>query len=372
MPPLTLLIKPASSACNLRCDYCFYLDEVSHRADGDNGFMSQDTARVLISRALAFAQGELHFVFQGGEPTLPGAAFYQAWLKEVSRQNIKKLKVSYSLQTNGYALDEGLFKVLKAGNFLLGVSLDGTRELHDSARKTPDGHPTYDQVLSGLTKLQEQGIPYNILCVVTKELAERPEEVYLSLRRHGYLQFIPCLPALGEGGPFAPSALAYGRFLVALFDLYAADYQANRYVSIELFDNWIAMIRGFAPSACGLMDGCSPNFVVESGGEVYPCDFYALDEWRLGNLHTASLAQLARSARMQAFLSSSIPLPPACQNCAWLYLCRGGCRRERQTGILDSPGLNRLCEGFTYFFEHRHRELTALSQIPVHVLPVQH
>ena len=365
MPPLSLMVKPASGSCNLRCSYCFYIDEMQHRETASHGFMTRDTMEQTIRRALVYAEGSVSFMFQGGEPSLMEAGFYRDWLRLVARYNNRRLPVSYALQTNGYNLSDDLLAALKAGDFLVGVSLDGTRDLHDNRWRTVAGAPTHDQVLQNIQRITSAGIPYNILCVVDDAVAARPGEVYHALRPHGYLQFIPCMTALAEGAVPALDPLAYGRFLVALFDRYEQDLRAGRYVSINLFDNLIRMAKGLPPAACNMQGHCSPNYVVEAGGQVYPCDFYCLDPWLLGNVHTDSFYAIATSDTLQRFLAEGREHPEACRACPAYSLCRTGCKRDQEHGT------NRFCAAFRHFHRERGDALTALADVPVTALPRQ-
>lgn len=362
MPPLSLLIKPASGHCNMRCSYCFYVDEMSHRQVKSRGFMSLETAEKTIRRALAYADGSCTFAFQGGEPTLMGADFYRNWLTLVERYNTRKLKINYVMQTNGYVLEDELLTLLQAQRFLLGVSLDGSRSLHDSRRLSAHGLGTFDQISGNLNRLLELGIDYNILCVVDDDLAPHAKEVFRDLRHHGHLQFIPCLdPIGGETGHYL-SPEAYGGFLLGMFECYEQAFYQNQYVSIGTFDNWVRMLAGFVPRACSMQGHCSANYVVEADGSVYPCDFYALDPWYLGNLHDQSFYTMAQSKVLGSFLASSYITPAACRDCRWLQICRAGCRRDR---FFDPKGLplgNRLCAAYSHFFEYCYERLFRLSK----------
>lgn len=371
MPPLSLLIKPVSGACNMRCGYCFYADEMGQRAQGGYGVMSRETARTVIRRAFAFAGQGVDFAFQGGEPTLAGAGFYREWLRQVNLVNNRGLRVGYSLQTNGLHLEEDLLDVLAEGQFLVGVSLDGTQAIHDSRRKDAQGWGTYERIMSNIKRLKARGIPYNILCVVDGEAASRGRQIYEALKPHGYLQFIPCLDPLGENGQQALGAPAYGQFLTDLLDGYEKSLRSGRYVSVSVFDNWIGLIRGQGMLSCGMRGHCSPNFMVESNGNVYPCDFYGLDEWLLGNLMEDSLYRISKAERLTRFLDSGRETAPACRECKWLFICRGGCRRDRQTGIDTLPGINRLCQGYRMFFDACFDRLAALARLEVADLPRQ-
>ena len=364
MPPLHLMVKPASGACNLRCAYCFYLDEMDNRETASYGFMRPDTAQKIIRRAMAYAEQAVTFAFQGGEPTLMGADFYREWLRMVKKHNARRLPVHYAMQTNGAAVDEALMDVLAEGDFLVGVSLDGTQDIHDSRRKTAQGEPTYDKVLHTIRRLHTRGINYNILCVVDEEVARQPEAVYDALRAHGYIQFIPCFDPIGEDG-MRLNPVTYGQFLVAVFDRYEQDIRALQYVSVNLFDNWIRILRGQPPTACNMTGHCSPNFVAESNGNIYPCDFYCLDEWLLGNLTADSFFAIAKTERLRDFLNTSAHHPDTCYACHWYALCRTGCKRDHVDGF------NRLCAGFRHFFAQRGERLAALARVSIPNEPVQ-
>ena len=369
---MNVLIKPVSGACNLRCTYCFYFDEMANRAGGIYAPMTEQTAKAVIRRALTFADGPVTFAFQGGEPTLAGADFYRHWVAEVNKRNHRGLPVTYALQTNGYHLEEDLLDVLHDNRFLVGVSLDGTQALHDRYRRTANGQATHEQILNTISKLKDKGIDYNVLCVVDKGVAIEGAAVYEALKRHGYLQFIPCMEPLEETGqPPALDALSYGRFLVDLFDRYEQDFKSGHYVSLSPFDNWIQMLRGLPSGACGLYGVCFPNYLIESDGSVYPCDFYALDDCLLGNVNEESFYALEKHPRLVQFLNESRKADPACLSCRWLTICRGGCKRERQQGPYAPLKRNRLCEGFLHFFNECYDRLQALANIPVTKAPVQ-
>ena len=342
MPPLSLLIKPVSGRCNMRCRYCFYADEVSGRASGDAGVMTERTLENLTARAFRYAEDAVYFAFQGGEPTLAGADFYRQALALQARYNPGRVQVFNSIQTNGLCLPDGLIDLLSENRFLVGVSLDGTQAIHDAYRPDAAGNATWARVRENIARLRQAGCAVNILCVVTREVAEHPWEVFETLSEYGYLQFIPCLDSPGRDCPWVPDAQSFGHFLTETFRLYRRAMQSGRYVSVRLFDNWLNMQAGREPDSCAQCGRCAPYFVVEADGSVYPCDFYAQDEWRLGNINETTFERLSRSPLEQRFLQGSYAVPQACQTCRSYPLCRNGCRRERD----EATGLNRYCAGY--------------------------
>lgn len=370
MKPLHLLIKPASSLCNLRCGYCFYHDVSSYRAVPSYGLMSEDTQELLVQRVFAEADGPVTLAFQGGEPTMAGLPFYQRLIELVSHYNVKKWPVQYALQTNAQVIDESWAAFLARHHFLVGVSLDGDKAIHDAQRLTPDGRGSFQTVMNALRQLEARQVETNILTVVHAGVARHIERIYRFFSRNqlGYLQFIPCLTPFGvdpAAVPYALTAKRYGQFLNRLFDLWYEDFMAGHYVSIRHFDNWVRMMAGEWPELCGMTGRCTCQLVVEADGSVYPCDFYVTDEWKLGDISTSTLTELAESETSHRFVEASLQLPDTCRECQWLPLCRGGCRRDRAetAGPAGPAGLNQFCEAYQMFFPYAASRLEQLALI---------
>ena len=362
MPPLSMMMKPVSSACNMRCRYCFYADVAAHRAQASYGVMSAQTTETLIRKAFLYADQSVSFAFQGGEPTLAGVDYYRNFLSLVKKYNSRGLQVSYALQTNALALTDEMCALFREHHFLLGVSLDGCRETHDALRPDARGEGTYDRVLQGIALLRKHGVDFNILCVVTQQVAARPHAVWNALKEYGYLQFIPCIDDFeGDANPYSLRPEAYGRFLINTFDDYEKAMRAGRPVSERRFDNYLSILLGQRPELCGMTGQCGLYFLVEADGGVYPCDFYVLDAYRLGNIHETSFARMEKSAQSVDFRRSSLQLPEACRACKWLSMCRGGCRRDRQATLESALGENRFCESYRMFFESCFDRMRALA-----------
>lgn len=363
MPPLSMMIKPASSACDLRCRYCFYSDVASHREQAFCGMMTPQTMRALVRRAFIYADDSITFAFQGGEPTLAGLEFYETFVSLVNEYNVRGLSVSYALQTNACHLSDALCALFAKHRFLIGVSLDGDRETHDAARVDAKGKGSYDRVLSGIALLKKHKVDFNILCVVTARTVEHTKKIWKALAPYGHLQFIPCINGFEEEmESFSLEAEAYGRFLIESFDLYEAAFYSGHPVSERRFDNYIGMLLGYAPEHCGMAGRCGLYFLIEADGSVYPCDFYALDEWRLGNVNETSLARIADSPKALAFREASYPLPDGCLSCKWRTFCRGGCRRDREPFSDGNPGENRFCESYQMLFDARFDRMAVLAE----------
>lgn len=363
MPPLSVMMKPASGMCNMRCDYCFYCDETSKRSQEHYGFMSIETLKNVIRKTMSQAEGSITYAFQGGEPSLRGIDFFRQAVAFQKQYNHKRLPVMNGFQTNGLLIDEEWCRFFKKNNFLVGVSLDGTKAVHDACRHTKAGDDTYGRVTRSIRLLEQYEVDFNILTVVTAQAVEHIEEIYRYYDSQGwrYQQYIACLDPLDESHGAKPYALTpeqYGQFLIRLFDLWYADWEKGRQPYIRQFENFVAILLGRIPEACDQRGVCSCQTVVEADGSVYPCDFYMLDAYRLGNLNTQRFSQLSKA---EAFLERSTKLTESCRACRYFSICRGGCQRSRDpvgNGLYE----NYLCEGYKMFFDSCLERLQFVAQ----------
>lgn len=346
--PVSLMIKPVSGACNMRCRYCFYTDVMAHRGTAVYPRMTPEVLEAVVRRAFQYADGPVSFAFQGGEPTLIGLPFFEELVRLEKTYNARAFPVQNAVQTNGFELSDDMIAFFARERFLLGLSMDGTEETHDSLRVDKDGAPTFARVRRTAERLRDAGAEFNILCVVTDPVARQPREVFRALAPYGHVQFIACLDGLdGERTPYSLSAERYLAFLKQTFDLYYEAFLSGRPVSVRGFDNYVGILLGLPPENCAMGGRCGGYFLVESDGGVYPCDFYVLDEWRMGSVTDAPLERLARSDAARRFVAASLPVPDACRACRWYPLCRNGCRRER-----DETGLNVWCGVMRAFFAY--------------------
>ena len=363
MKNLTLLIKPASGSCQYDCEYCFYKDEINLRCEQKPALMGEDTLENLVRRAFADADNQVNLAFQGGEPTLRGIAFFEK-LCALQKRYSRGKPYSNSLQTNGGLLDENWAELLKREHFLVGLSLDGDEEAHDLFRKDNQNNGTWRKTVAAAELLKAFDIPFNILTVISKANVNRGREIYEFLKQYRFLQFIPCLDPMTQGAvSYAPDPAEYARFLIETFELYERDLMNGNYVSVRLFDNYIRILAGARPESCAMNGICSVSFTVESDGSVYPCDFYCLDEWKIGNVNAQGFTAMERSETARRFVNSSVKIEPRCRTCKYYYLCRGGCRRERSAN--DALSLNRYCDSYLEFFNACHDRLLKLKRLAV-------
>ncbi len=355
MPAISLLIKPASGLCDLRCKYCFYADVADHRDVKHYGIMKEDTVDQLIARAFEYSDTVVTFAFQGGEPTLAGFDYFRYFVGKVSALNEGKRDIHYAIQTNAMNITEDFAAFLAKHRFLVGVSLDGPKDIHDMNRVGSGGAGSFKTVRKAIKLLDKYKVDCNILTVVNKAVAKHPQKIYKYLTGEGftYLQFIPCLDDLGEEHGSSAYALVpedYGDFLCRIFDLWYADFGRGKRISIRMFDNILHILLGMPPESCDMVGRCSANIVVEADGSVYPCDFYVLDEWRLGMLQESSLMDLMTSGTANEFVQATIEKDDRCDKCEYSPICRGGCRRHRTQDINGDIGLNYFCSAYEKFY----------------------
>lgn len=359
---LNVLIKPASGLCNMHCDYCFYCDEAGKRSTAQFGLMTTETLRQVIKKTLMQTTEQYTIAFQGGEPTLCGLAFFRTAIAYLEKYNKNHADICVALQTNGYGLTDEWAAFLSENHILTGVSVDGLPQIHDRYRRSAaSAQATYDRIMQSIRLLEDHGVDYNVLTVVYRDVAEHIDEIYDKYRAKGwdYMQFITCLDPLGEPRGQKPYSLlpeTFGAFLIRLFDRWYRDLIKGNAPYIRMFENYVGILLGFPPESCEQRGICGPQLVVEADGSVYPCDFYVLDEWRLGSFVTDRLDDIEKVRREKHFVDVSLRLPEKCKRCRWYRLCRGGCRRSRMS-IADAAypqyeeNLNYFCTGYEMFFE---------------------
>ena len=357
MKQLTFLVKPASSLCGLRCRYCFYEDVAQCRETKSMGIMERGTAENLLRAAAEAVQpGDvIQITFQGGEPTLAGLDFFRDFVALERKLIPEGVTVNHSIQTNGMAVTEEWAEFFKENQVLVGLSLDGTREFHDSLRVDHRDRGTWDRAVAALELLDRAGVETNLLCVVTGQMGRSPQKVYQSLGKLGNhpMQFIPCLDPLeaARGSmPYSLSPQRYGRFLCGLFDCWYRDWQGGRYVSIRLFDDYLRILAGMAPSTCAASGACGSYLVVEGDGSLYPCDFFVLDEWYLGNINRMGVEEAMNCPQSLRFLERGRKRPEGCNVCPYAAICRGGCPRDWTA--FGPQGENYYCPAFRQFFDY--------------------
>ena len=405
MPPATAqnvarlfhaMAKPGGSICNLDCDYCYYLSKETLPGGPAVGRMSEEVLEKYIQQYIAGTTGsEVVFTWQGGEPTLLGLDFYRK-VVALQKQYAKPFQVVQNdLQTNGTLLDDEWCAFLKENRFLVGLSIDGPREIHDKYRVTKGRKPTFDKVFAATKLLRRHAIPFNTLTCVNRFNARKPLDVYRFLRNEvgsTYMQFIPIveyksfervapqrwdvskLPMDGTAAarPGNPDSIVtdwsvdpddWGYFLSKVFDLWVSRDIGK--VMVNHFETLVAQHLGLPSQMCVYRENCGTGIALENDGSVYSCDHYVYPEYQLGNVKTASLAEMVFSPEQVKFgQAKSDTLPQYCRQCAYLTDCWGECPKNRFIRTPDGePGLNYLCRGFKKFFAHALPEVDRIAGV---------
>jgi uncharacterized protein len=355
VPQLSVMFKTVSSDCNLDCSYCYFRETLY-------GGRGTGSPRRRISEAMLekFIPEYMEYVadshvasiaWQGGEPTLAGRPFFERVVALQAAHARPPMTISNALQTNATLIDDDWAQFLKTYNFLVGVSVDGPRDLHDAARRYASGRGSFDRVMGGVGRLRAAGVQVNALCVLGPHNVGSARELLRFYRGEGFshVQFIPCMDfqAMEPGKPpaFLISAEQYGAFLTELFDAWYQDGAPK--ISIRTFDNMLQSYVGVPNELCVHSESCDSGIVVEHNGDTYPCDFYADSPWRLGNLMHQPLREVLYSPIRAAFMRQKQPLPDECQSCQWLSVCKSGCPRNR---VDDGPDY--FCRSYKDLFAH--------------------
>ena len=304
------------------------------------GFMSAETVRRMLGsvRSDLSAGDRLHIAFQGGEPTLAGTGFFRDFFK-VTDALMEGIRVDYVFQTNGLNLDEDWCALFLEREVLLGISIDGPASGHNALRPDFAGQNTYSRVHRTMELLKHCNIPFNVLTVLTSTLARHPVSVWnwIIKERIEYIQFIPCLAPLDERVP-APYALTPSRFrdfYLQLFPLWKKSMSTGSFTSVKFFDDLINLYLGKRVTACGISGSCTVQYIVEANGDVFPCDFYVLDHYRMGSLLTASPSELYSAAESFLTESRAYMKEPPCLGCRYEKSCAGGCKRQRDSMYVE-------------------------------------
>ncbi|MFI3250255.1 MAG: SPASM domain-containing protein [Eubacteriales bacterium] len=278
--------------------------------------------------------------------------------------------MDYAIQTNGLSLDPGYFPFFKEHGFLVGLSLDLDKKYHDFNRIDSSGEGTFSRILATKRELEAHKVPYNVLCVLTSPLSKHPQKVWNFIQKEklGFVQFIPCLGELeGNSTNLSLTSKGFSHFYSGLLPLWFDSLKKDNYISIRFFDDLFHLILHRNINSCGFTGQCGVQMVVEGDGSVYPCDFYVLDQWKLGNFAENSFQELKNCSVASDFLSSRPPLPSYCEDCPFLNFCNGGCKRMGHEmyafgdfcGYRDFLERNRsLIDDITFYFQQRERART--------------
>ncbi len=393
-----VVAKPIGPVCNLNCEYCFYLEKQKLFGPNEQYRMTDDVLSAFITNYITSQPTPIvEFVWQGGEPTLLGINFYKKVI-ELQKQFSGTKIITNSVQTNGTLLNDEWCAFLKKHNFMVGISIDGPKEVHDRYRRDRKGKGTFDRGMQGLRLLQKHSVEYNVLACVARETAQRPLEVYRFFKDEGveFIQFSPVVERMPDSSSrqiglrlAGPASLStgdeqtgvtpwtvipeeYGDFLIAVYEEWVRNDVGNIFVTnFEWALNaWI----GNPSPVCIHAKQCGRSVAIEHNGDVYACDHCVYPDYRLGNIRTDTLSGMVEQSLQSGFgISKETAMPRWCRECGVLAACQGGCPKHRFSMThYKEPGLHYLCEGYKKFFFHIRKYLQAMTQLLENGLPASY
>lgn len=376
--PVFVMAKPIGAACNMRCEYCYYIEKQhTLSASPTVGMMDDSTLDAFIRQYLdCQTQREVLFIWHGGEPLLCGIDFFRKAIflqQKYARGRI----IDNCIQTNATLLTDEWCRFLADNRWLVGVSIDGPEHLHDAFRRMKGGSPSFSRVMHGIELLNNYGVEWNVLATINSVNAKYADECYTFLRSLGtqFLQFTPVVERHLEDGrlakcddetavfaPFSVSADDFGRFVCRVFDRWVSGDIGS--VFVRLIEDTLANWCGVKPGTCSLADSCGFNVAMESNGDVYSCDHFTFPEYRLGNINRNTVTELVYGEAQKTFRQRKLlALPQQCKACKWLFTCHGECPRNRFVANGNDHKLNYLCVGYSQFFTHVAPYMTAMKQL---------
>ena len=369
--PLYVMLKPVGAACNLACNYCYYLEKSNLYKHQPKRQMSEELLERFVKDYIeAQTMNEVVFTWHGGEPTLRPLSFYQKAV-ELQKKYAGGRIIHNSLQTNGTLLTDEWCRFLKANNWLVGISIDGPEVFHDRYRRDSQGKPSWKRVMEGIRLLQHYGVEWNAMAVVNRYNADHPQAFYRFFKSIGcqYIQFTPIvernvqhadgrhLASINDADDapvtdFSVTPEQWGNFLCGLFDEWVK--QDIGRVFVQIFDSMLANWVGVAPGSCIYAKECGHAGVMEFNGDVYSCDHFVFPQYKLGNINEHTLIEMLYGEKQRRFSQLKYnKLPRQCKECRWAFACHGECPKNRFVNDrYGNPGLNYLCAGYRRFVEH--------------------
>ncbi|MGL4909314.1 MAG: anaerobic sulfatase-maturation protein [Bacteroidales bacterium] len=373
--PLYVMAKPIGARCNLACKYCYYLEKTNlykeEEGDASHCVMTDDVLEKFIQQYISCqTQTQVLFTWHGGEALLRPLEFYQK-ASDLQKKYANGKTIENCIQTNGILINDDWCEFFKKNNYLVGVSIDGTKQIHDKYRTHKNGNPSFDKVLEGIQLLNKHNVEWNAMAVVNDYNVKYPLEFYHFFKsiKCRYIQFTPIVERLvahSDGrhlasqkdsgdlpmADFSVTPEQWGTFLCKIFDEWVRNDVGDYY--IQLFDATLANWLGQPSGVCSMNKTCGHAGVIEYNGDVYSCDHFVFPEYKLGNIYNQTLTAMMYSEKQILFGNAKYDsLPNQCKNCKFGFACNGECPKNRfvETDEADKK-LNYLCKGYYTFFEH--------------------
>lgn len=364
--PIGVMWKTVSEDCNLACDYCYY-SRVGGKIGPKINRIESEVLEKFIREYMELSNGQVSFAWQGGEPLLAGLDFFKEVVYLQAKYAPSNTNISNALQTNGMLLNRDWANFFGTYNFLVGVSIDGPKDIHDSRRVTRSGNGSFDRVMKGIQTLRDANVDFNILTVIHEGNVRRAAELMKFYHEEGfdYVQFIPCMDFRAQEVHTSPKYLItpeeYGQFLCDAFDIWYSN--GNPTMSVRFFDNILNVYLQQEAEICTHRSVCPTTIVLEQNGDAYPCDFYINEEYKIGNVWTSSLRDILGDIVYSNFLSKKPNLPLKCMNCQYLSLCHGGCPRNRTWHESEEfVDVDYFCKSYLQIYDYADQRMQNLAK----------
>lgn len=361
-----ILAKPTGAKCNLDCKYCFFLSK-DKLYPKSNFRMSDEVLEAYIKQTIQTQNSpEVIFSWQGGEPTLMGLDFFKRAMDLERKHQRSETVILNTLQTNGILINDDWCKFFKQNNFLIGISLDGTKELHNYYRVDKRGHGTFDKVMNAIHLLKKHAVDFNLMTTVNSKNANHPLELYKFFRdelQAEFIQFIPVVEKLNNDvSEESVTARQWGDFLNTVFDEWVKKDVGK--IFVQMFDAALASWYGLPSSMCIFSEKCGASLALEHNGDLYSCDHYVEPTFLIGNILEHPTNHLVASEKQIKFGNAKLDtLPSDCLNCSVRFACHGECPKNRFIKTTNGEsGLNYLCEGYKAFFKHIDEPMKYMAQ----------
>ncbi|NWQ40755.1 anaerobic sulfatase maturase [Bacillus sp. EB106-08-02-XG196] len=362
---ISVMWKTVSEDCNLACDYCYY-STCGGKPGRKIKRIESSILEKFIKEYMERSEGAASFAWQGGEPLLAGLDFFKEVVTLQSKHAPKNTIISNSLQTNGTLLNDQWAHFFKTYQFLIGVSLDGPKEIHDVRRVTSLGQGSFDRVMRGIDQLRKHQVDFNILTVVHKGNVTKAAELLSFFESEGFpfLQFIPCMDfrsqEINHPGVYEITPEEYGAFLCEAFDYWYNNGEPR--TSIRFFDEMLNVYMNRDPGLCIHRAQCPQTIILEQNGDAFPCDFYIHPDWKIGNVATHSIEEILSNPLYDTFLKMKPTLPDPCKTCQWKKLCHGGCPRNRKWDADRSASeVDYFCSSYKQVYSYADKRMKQLG-----------